>query len=286
MWYNVSSIIGCGSASSEATSVLSCMQSTNSSAILAALGSQAFTPTIDHTVVFADYPVRSQAGKFIKKPILMGNNDNEAGIFRISSLGQGQNFPQSHWDQFNLNRFICPCAARANISVFNHVPTWRYRWFGVFPNTNLTTYPDSGAYHGSEMAIVFGTPPAGKGIQPNSPQEVALMNYIRGAWAAFAKDPEKGLSNYQGGWPAYDPTKNTLVRLGFNETTGTNLALPHLYDAVCGTIFSVDGVISNGTGTSGSTGSTTSAKPSSANAIAVSSRLMISVFVTAALIWL
>lgn len=262
MWYNVSATVGCGGATSNATAVLSCMRTVNSSLILAAVGRLAatssntaappntFTPVIDSEIVFPDYPFRSLSGNFIKAPILMGNNDNEAGVFRVGDILAGNNYSPAYYNAFNLNTFVCPCSNRANISVYNKVPTWRYRWFGVFPNTNLTTFPDSGAYHGSEIPIVFNTMSAGKGIMKNTLQETAVSSYVMGAWAAFAKDPVKGLENYQGGWPEYDPAAKTLLRLGFNAATGVSLAMPSEYDSECTTQFTVTGTIKNETSTS------------------------------------
>jgi cholinesterase len=276
-------------------SVLACMRNVSSTAIIAALGSQPFTPTIDSTVVFSDYGARALDGNLIKKPLLLGNNDNETSLFRAGAILEDQALPQAYWDAENVNKFFCPCAVRANVSAYNHIPTWRYRWFGVFPNTNLTTYPDSGAYHSIEIPIIFNTPPAGKGIAPNTAQEQAVMNYTRGAWAAFAKDPVNGLNSYQGGWPAYNPAMSTLVRLAFGGGTGTNLALPEIYDAPCGTIFPITnaGVNGTGNGSATSTSRTTptssgsTAKTSSGSATSVSSSsLVIVAFTVAALAWL
>jgi hypothetical protein len=101
-------------------------------------------------------------------------------------------------------------------------------------------YPDSGAYHGSEIPIIFNTPASGEGIMTDTVPERELMNYTRGAWAAFAKNPVNGLETYQGGWPAYNPTENTLVRLGYGGSVGTDLAPPAMYDAPCGTAFAVN----------------------------------------------
>jgi hypothetical protein len=44
---------------------------------------------------------------------------------------------------------------------------------------------------------------------------------MQAAWVAFARDPQKGLSNF--GWPAYSPTSESLVQLGnfFNLSSAT-----------------------------------------------------------------
>ena len=70
----------------------------------------------------------------------------------------------------------------------------------MFPNTNLTSFPDSGAYHGSEIPIIFKTTPAGKGIANNTIEELEVMAFMRGAWASFAKNPASGLTSYGSGW--------------------------------------------------------------------------------------
>src|SRR4051794_8865312 len=111
------------------------MRDVNATAILAALGSQGFTPTIDSTLVFDDYPARSLGGDLIKNPLLLGNNHDKGGPFRIGAILSGQSLPQTYWDADNFRRFVCPCTARTNVSVYNKVPTWRYRWFRVLPNT-------------------------------------------------------------------------------------------------------------------------------------------------------
>jgi cholinesterase len=247
-WFNVSSTLGCGDSTSNSGTVLTCMQTKSFTSILAAIppptgsafGSSYFGPTIDDVVVFSDYPSRSTIGNFIKKPYLLGNTDYEAGLFVTIALFANQTYPTSFWDSFDLSVFSCPSAVRANISIANRVPTWRYRWFGAFPNTRLTTFPDSGAWHASELPILLGNTFTGPGIPPSTEAEVDIGNYMRGSWAAFAKDPENGLRSYRGGWPIYDPGDKTLIRLAYENRTGTNLAFPLRYDATCPDIFPVE----------------------------------------------
>jgi cholinesterase len=267
-WYNVSSELGCGGASSDSDDVLTCMRTKNYTSILAAFpesggtrGTSGFGPTIDEVVVFSDYLNRSRAGNFTKRPLLTGNTDDEAGLYRTISALSGQTMPESYWKGFNEVGFNCPAALRSNISVANSVPTWRYRWFGVFPNTRLTSAPESGALHASELAVLFDTTPKSAGVPADTPEEIAIGKYLRGAWAAFAKDPANGLKTYGGGWPTYVPGQDTLIRLAYENKTGTNVALSSTYDDVCNSTFLVTGTPThNGsaTGTGSAPGATTS----------------------------
>ena len=150
-------------------------------------------------------------------------------ILQFSRLALGNvTYPDALWDAYNLAGFTCPAGIRANASRAAHNPTWRYRFFGVFPNINISS--EGGAYHGAELPLLFGTTLP----SPNATaQEIAFEAYIQGAWATFAKDPVLGLTTYGGGWPTYDPTEETLVRLAYDNLVGTNLAFPNLYDAGC-----------------------------------------------------
>ena len=84
------------------------------------------------------------------------------------------------------------------------VPTWRYRYYGEFPNTRLTLSPSSGAWHLSDLFQIWQTAEDCSGA-PNTPAETAISRYMQGAWAAFAKDPANGLSKGPYRWPEYNP---------------------------------------------------------------------------------
>ncbi|KAL3424171.1 carboxylesterase [Phlyctema vagabunda] len=271
-WFNVTATLNCGDAASDAQEVLSCMRTKEYTEILNAiphssgLGSVlgGFGPTVDEKVLFSDYPARAAAGNFIKRPVLIGNNDYEAGLF-ITTLGlTGTTFPASVWDTFNLDTFTCPAAVRAAYSAAADVPTWRYRYFGEFPNLRIA--PGSGAWHGAEIPLIFNNTPL---IPAATEAEVSISNYLRGAWAAFAKDPVNGLDGYEGGWPQYQPEQETLIRLGYNNITGTNLALPSLYDAGCAGI-PVNTTNSTATSTATSSAPVATSTTSGASRISVS----------------
>lgn len=229
-WYNVSAAVGCGDAKSDPATVLSCMRSKSASTILNAVpqgtGTSsilgAFGPTADETTVFTNYSSRTPS----KRPVLLGSTNYEGGLFRTTLALAGTIYPDIFWDVFNLQEFTCPAGIRANASVSAGVPTWRYRYFGVFPNTAIST--EAGAFHSAELPILFNTAPA---VPDATAEEISIGKYMRGAWATFAKDPTNGLTTY--GWPSYSVSNASLIRLAFNNVTGTNAVNPSLYDANC-----------------------------------------------------
>lgn len=64
-------------------------------------------------------------------------------------------------------------------------------------------YPTSGAYHGVDLHMVFGTAGNVTGI-PDSEVEKRTNRYMASAWVKFATDPERGLDSL--GWPRYHPS--------------------------------------------------------------------------------
>lgn len=227
-WYSVTSALGCGNAASNQATVLSCMRKHNYNTILQALPDipastlTNFGPTVDDTVVFSDYSQRTPASV----PMLIGSNDYESGLFRTDLALGGVTRSDVFWDDFTLVDFTCPCGIRANASIAVKNPTWRYRYFGEFPNLMIS--PEAGAWHEAEIPIIFDTAPA---VPAATEAEVSIANYMRGAWAAFAKNPASGLTTY--GWPTYDTSQDTLVRLALNNVTEANLINPYKYDADC-----------------------------------------------------
>jgi cholinesterase len=235
IWFNVTATVGCGDDSSNATEVLACMQTKDADLILSSIPAVAandvqtrilgyFGPTVDDTVIFSNYSERTPANV----PLLIGNNNYEGGLFRTEFALTNTTYPDAFWDAFNLQEFTCPAGIRANASVAAKNPTWRYRYLGVFPDMEISS--EGGTWHTAEVPMIFDTLPSSPG--PTA-AEISIANYMRGAWAAFAKDPANGLSTYEDGWPTYDPSAATLIRLAFNNVTGANVALPSLYDELC-----------------------------------------------------
>ena len=236
-WFNTSRSLGCGDKGDETDQVLDCMRAKNVTAIMeaisqASIDSILFTPFVDDLLVFDNYAPRSAAGKFIRKPLLIGYNDFEASLFDMIQRLRNITLPPSFWDGFDNTRFFCPVASRAAVNVEYNLPTWRYRYFGDWPDMRLSETIYTGAYHGSDVNILFDTIPRGTEIPASTREEKAFGKYMRGAWAAFVSDPEHGLRDY--GWPEYNPSTESLVRLAYMNSTGLDVAFPKAYDGVCG----------------------------------------------------
>jgi cholinesterase len=95
--------------------------------------------------------------------------------------------------------FTCPAGDAARWRSQNSVKAWRYRYFGVWPNTAISA--DAGAWHGEEVAQIFGNAASISG-QPDTWQEIIFATLLRSTWAAFAKYPDTALSLL--GLPLYD----------------------------------------------------------------------------------
>jgi hypothetical protein len=221
LWFNVSQTLGCGGPTSPSADVLSCMRSKNMSLILAAAAkvpplpslatAQAtFHPTIDNTTVFADYDESSAAGAFARTPLLLGSTNMEDGWYRLAGYAAKLNFTDAQWDLFTQRAFTCPTALTAKYRRQYGVPTWRYRYGGAWENLRLYNGTaglgkwGSGAYHGSDLSLVFGTAEDVSGLR-NTLAEDEVSRYMMGAWAAFARGELREF-----GWPEYEANGKRL----------------------------------------------------------------------------
>ncbi|KAI8725704.1 Carboxylic ester hydrolase [Fusarium sp. LHS14.1] len=212
-WFRIAETAGCGARATTHLNVITeCMRGKPARDLMSALSSQdtgigavpAFGPGVDDIIVF-----------------------NEAGLFRLLQPNQ----TDAYWTDFNDRYYTCADALRLQRSIRDRNPSWRYRYFGDFPNIAVSTDPPSGAYHGAELQPLFDTVP--QSPMASAQEQVAVGDYLRGAWAAFAKDPAHGLLAYKNGWPKYEPTEETLIRLAFENQAGANLTLGNAYDGTC-----------------------------------------------------
>lgn len=241
IYNNVSSTLGC----ENGIDSLSCLRGKSVTEILAAsrnvpallteaLAQVTFHPTVDNMTVFADYAALGLAGAFAKIPYVAGAGDYEAGWYRISAFNANITLSLKQWQLFNQRAFTCPTKYANEFRFKQGVPTWRYRYMGHFDNLRLYDswgeYPDSGAYHGVDMSELFGTAQDVTG-EASTQEQGEVSKYMQRAWAAFGRDPEKGLEKL--GWPGYNTDGETLVALAFGEGSVYKFLDPARYGEPC-----------------------------------------------------
>jgi cholinesterase len=217
-WYSASKALGCGDASVGAEASLECMRQVPTNALLnattvdnplkAVLGN--FGPTQDGKVVFSNYDDLARKGEFIQKPYLIGNNNYESGLFWLFAAAANRTFTDLEWCLFNADLFTCPTAKAAAFRHSHGVTTYRYRYYGEFYNLRLTSNPNSGTWHGSEIPIIFQAAEDASGV-PNTPEENSIGDYMQKAWADFAKEPEFAFKGAPYFYPEYDPLGKYLI---------------------------------------------------------------------------
>jgi len=92
------------------------------------------------------------------------------------------------------------------------IPTYRYLYSGNF--TNLAPRPWLGAYHSSELPLLFGTHGNYRG--PSTKYEVDVSEAMQDAWHAFANDPSQGLIAQK--WPQFTPGHELMRVFGDSGT--------------------------------------------------------------------
>ena len=183
-------------------------------------GAISYRPVADNYTQLQYPETARRQGQIAQVPILTGTNANEGILFTFtqndtlafikSTLSPNLTDAQI---QFILNAypigqrgitnqvqqiaaiytevgFQCPCAIVANDSASANIPTWRYFYNGTFANINPIPGVQFGAYHASEIPIVWGT----FGIYPGSSTqgEMRLSELVQNMWSTFAKNPMGG----------------------------------------------------------------------------------------------
>ncbi|KAJ7342471.1 para-nitrobenzyl esterase [Mycena albidolilacea] len=152
-----------------------------------------FLPIPDDRVVFTDYGARYTAGAFARIPAIVGTNEHE-----LNALEPGE-------DALGNQTFLCTAAKTAQLRDAHGVATFRYRYDGNF--TDISPPGFSGAYHASELPLLFGT--AGKFHGPSTRYENVVGALLQDLWLDFARDPQGGLK--RAGWGSFEAGKAVLL---------------------------------------------------------------------------
>ncbi|KAK7942807.1 carboxylesterase [Apiospora aurea] len=155
-----------------------------------------FSSQPDEKWVFANYTQRYLDGKVAKIPSVIGTTAREGSALAYVPLANYAEGPAEETVVSGTLRFVCPghesSVARDGLGL----ATYRYHWAGDF--ANLGPVPWLGAYHYSDLYMVFGS----YGIAPGEipPLEVETSEVMQDYFLDFVTDPESLAGK---GWPEY-----------------------------------------------------------------------------------
>ncbi|KAL3471482.1 Alpha/Beta hydrolase protein [Aspergillus californicus] len=159
-----------------------------------------FKPVVDDKLAFANWTQRILDGKVAKIPMIIGHNSNEgAGFVSFTPNGPGQDALSTATQIIS-----CPVAEEANNRILGGLPTYRYEYAGNF--TNISPLPWFGAYHSSELPLLFGT--HSEYGSASTKFEWDVSHAMQALWLSFAEDPTRGPVRLALGEGAKSPTNS------------------------------------------------------------------------------
>ena len=206
-------------------SILPCMRNVSSADIETFLKSYqdsqvsptiSFGTVVDNTTVFSNYTQRLLDGQYSTVPAIYGFNDvDEISLdpFPADPLVMGANITLA--DEIFTTHFVCPETLISRLRTNISRKTYRYQYRGNF--SNVSPLPWLGAYHSSELPMIFGT--SGDFRGPDTPFETATSEKMQDFWLAFAADPVNGLDNL--GW--YESTNQSAEVFGGYDEQGNQV---------------------------------------------------------------
>ncbi|KAK4230327.1 Alpha/Beta hydrolase protein [Podospora fimiseda] len=206
---------GCNKDSSSAEEELRCMQSVDVNALEEFLkeemvklmtgqpGALYFTAVADNVTVFKSYRERAAEGKILHVPTIIGTDKSDGLVF-VPLGPNGVN--QTIVDGTTEVLFFCPSVEAAQFRIENDIPVFRFLYAGNF--SNVSPEPYLGAYHGSELPLIFGT--AGEYRGASTPEEITTGDALQDSLEAFMSDRVEGLEKL--GWPQCEDAVTCLVR--------------------------------------------------------------------------
>lgn len=225
-WSTLVVLLGC----SKAKSHIECVRKVDGAKIKDIIEHKnlGFSPVQDSVTFVSDIRNSSIAGRAAKIPIIVGSNKDEGRPFLyIAGLDNPSTSPEqlkkdlafafpsnltlqasllaqlagkiayrSVSTALNQAIILCPTHLLADYYVSNGYTVYRYFLRASFPNQAL--FPDPGAWHSSEIPLVFGTYPSTN----VTAEQRTFSRSIQNAWAQFARNPATG-PRPSGTWYVY-----------------------------------------------------------------------------------
>ena len=219
----VSKSVGCDFPDDPAAE-LDCMRQVPTELIINFIGQYAdnmewpllvWRPMVDEKIYFSSYSERARQKLMSDRPALISTTSHEdrgiIGMFPTLNISDGQ-APWGDWiDLGSLFTFVCPACSTTDWRARANRTTYRSQYAGNF--TNLTPVPWIGAFHGSDIPMVFGTYRRRSDLtEYQEDVSAAMQDFL----FAFMKDPEHGLKRK--GWlPHNEPVAEAGFMMRFAE---------------------------------------------------------------------
>lgn len=197
----VASQLNCSS--KNANTELSCMQNASYERIEAIIlayeeagnNPLKFVPFVDNISIFANYSDRYALGAISDRPAIFGNNLREGYEVVIWPENPKTTAPNATVaNTYTDYAFLCPAMLSTDYREGLGLPTFRYQYRGNF--SDISPYFWFGAFHGSELPMLFGT--YGNYRGPPTQFENDVSHTMQDFWLAFARDGAEGLEGL--GW--------------------------------------------------------------------------------------
>lgn len=162
----------------------------------------AFGPIIDEVLVFSDYPARVAAGKISRSPAIFSDAANEFSTLAAWPSSNASAGPyQPAINEATLAAFVCPVANTSRLRASADLLTYRFQFAGSFSNRD--PYSWLGAYHSSDLYMMFGTYTINITGATEGPTglEIATSASMQDYVFAFLSDPVNGPKKM--GWEPY-----------------------------------------------------------------------------------
>ncbi|KAB8204810.1 Alpha/Beta hydrolase protein [Aspergillus parasiticus] len=204
----IAGLVGCNNLSAE--NELSCVRKVPAQTLENALSyyngngtkpSVSFVPIVDNKTYFANYTQRILDGKIAKTPMIIGSNTNEGAGF-VSYTPDG---PGAAALATATKIISCPVSKEVKNRNLGDLPTYRYQYAGNF--SNISPVPWFGAYHSSELPLLFGTHDEYRSRSTKFEWEVSYA--MEALWLSFAEDPTRGPGRVAIGDAAANPNKES-----------------------------------------------------------------------------
>lgn len=244
-WSALAGALGCGLT----TSQLECIRSRPADRLRFILNNQTlgFPPTVDNKTNFGSLGDGIDAHTVANVSLLIGTNADEGsiltsvmpdsqtlfqGIFGNDTRSQAlaratypRNATENELKSGVVTDYLYTCLTSTIANTLNSagLKVWRYFFNASFPNNR--PFPSAGAWHTSEINLVFGTYPRNN---QTTVQQIMLSKHMQQSWADFAKNPQGGP-----GWARVRNGPGELHIFGSNGTSGTGSVKAESVDGVC-----------------------------------------------------